>query len=450
MSANTADKGFYRTMLTIALPVALQNLISFSVNLMDTVMLGRLGEVALSAASLANQMFFIFNVVCFGVSSGAIVLCSQYWGKRDTVSIQKVTSLALKIVLVFAVLLTLIIVLIPAGIMSIFTPDAAVIEAGAKYLRMVSLSYIFSGISTIVLMILRSVGTVKVSVFIFSVSFFVNVFFNYMFIFGKFGAPELGVTGAAIGTVLARISECILLLLYLKFFENKVHFSLKIMIPLDRALLKDLLHYGLPVMVNELLWAVGISIHSVILGHISSSVVAANSICSVTYQMAMSFIFGIGSATAVMTGNFIGEGRIPYMLECVSRFKRVYLILGSVSAVLLILLKTPILSIYNIEPETIALANQFMYVYAFSIFFAAYTNPLITGILRGGGDTRIAAYIDIGCLWLVTGIGALLAAIFGSIPALVIFFILKLDNPMKTFLCLARLRNSDWIRNVTR
>lgn len=449
MSANTTDRGFYRTLLTIALPVALQNLISFSVNLMDTVMLGRLGEVALSAASLANQMFFIFNVVCFGVSSGAIVLCSQYWGKRDIVSIQKVTSLALKIMLVFAAVLTLIIVAIPAAIMGIFTPDAAVIEAGAKYLRMVSLSYVFSGVSTIVLMILRSVGTVKISVFIFSISFCVNVFFNYMFIFGKFGAPELGVTGAAIGTVLARISECILLVIYLKFFENKVHFTLKAMIPIDRELLHDLLHYGFPVMLNELLWAVSISIHSVILGHMSSAVVAANSICTVMYQMAMSFIFGVGSATAVMTGNIIGEGRIPYMIDCIKRFKLVYLILGTLSAVLLILLKTPILSIYNIEPETIQLANQFMYMYAVTIFFAAYTNPLITGILRGGGDTRVAAYIDIGCLWLVTLAGAI-AAFALHMPVLIVFILLKLDNPMKAFFCLARLRTTAWIRNVTR
>ena len=445
----TMDKSFYKKMLTIAMPVALQNLISFSVSLMDTIMLGRLGEVALSAASLANQMYFIFNVVCFGVASGAIVLCSQYWGKRDTIAIQKVTSLAVKIIIAFAVLLTLLIMAMPTTIMRIFTPDPAVIEAGARYLRVVALSYLFCGISSTVLMIIRSVGTVKISVLIFSISFFVNVFFNYMFIFGKFGAPALGVTGAAIGTVLARISECVMLVIYLKFFEKKVRFSLKVMLPLDRVLLNDLLRYGLPVMLNELLWAVGISIHSVILGHISSSVVAANSICSVTYQMAMSFIFGIGSATAVMTGNIIGEGRIPYMLECIGRFKRVYLIMGTASAVLLVLLKGPILSIYNIEPSTIALANQLMYAYALAIFFAAYTNPLITGILRGGGDTRVAAYIDIGCLWLVTGLGALAAFAF-HLPAIVVFLCLKLDNPIKTFLCLARLRTTAWIRSVTR
>ncbi|MEG0272097.1 MAG: MATE family efflux transporter [Hydrogenoanaerobacterium sp.] len=443
------NKKFYNDIFTIAMPIALQNIISYSVNLMDTVMLGTLGEVALSAASLANQMFFIFNVVCFGVASGAIVLASQYWGKGDTVAIQKITGLAVKIIVGFSVIFSLFVMIFPSQIMRVFTPDAAVIEAGTRYLRMVALSYTTGGISATFLMVLRSVETVKISLLIYSISFCINVFFNYVFIFGKLGAPVLGVTGAAIGTVLARASECVILVFYLKFFEKKIHYKLKIFLSHDKALMADLMRYGMPVMINEFMWAVGISMHSVILGHISSSVVAANSICNVIYQLATSFIFGIGSATAVITGNLIGAEDIPHLQSCVKKFKVIYFFLGIASAGILLLLKKPVLAIYNIEPETLAFANQLMIAYAFAIFFMAYTCPLITGIFRGAGDTRFAAAVDIGCLWFAIPLGAA-AAFWLHLPPLFVFAILKLDYPLKTFFCLMRLRGTDWIRNVTR
>ncbi len=443
------DKKFYTSVCAIALPIALQNLISFSVNLMDTVMLGKLGEVALSAAALANQMFFIFNVVCFGVSSGAIVLASQYWGKKDAEAIQKITGLAVKIITAFSLLFSAVVMLFPGQIMRIFSPDTAVIEAGTHYLRVVALSYTTGGISATFLMVLRSVGTVNISVLIYSISFCVNVFFNYCFIFGRMGAPELGVTGAAVGTVIARATECVILLVYLLFFEKKIHYRLRTFLQNDRDLIHDMIHYGLPVMLNEFFWAVGVSLHSVILGHISATVVAANSICSVVYQLATSFIFGVGSATAVMTGNIIGSGDIPYLLACVKRFKRIYFVLGIASAGLLLLLKNPVLAIYNIEPETLAFANQLMIAYAFSIFFTAYANPLITGIFRGAGDTRFAALVDIGCLWFAIPFGALAAFLF-HLPPIVVFLILKLDYPLKTMFCLMRLRGTNWIRCVTR
>lgn len=443
------DKKFYSTVFTISMPIALQNIISFSVNLMDTVMLGTIGEIALSASSLANQMFFIFNVVCFGVASGATVLASQYWGKRDTESIQKIIGLAVKITIAFAIVFTALVATFPTQVMRIFTPDAAVVEAGARYLRMVSFSYLFGGVSATILMILRSVETVKISLFIYSVSFCVNVFFNYMFIFGKLGAPELGVTGAAVGTVIARFSECIILLIYLMFFEKKIHFKLRIFLSHDKMLMRDLMRFGLPVMVNEFFWAIGISIHSVILGHISASVVAANSICNVVYQIATSFIFGIASASAVITGNIIGTGDIPYLRSCVKKLKHIYFVLGIASAALLIALKNPILSIYSIEPETLDFANQLMVAYAFAIFFMAYTCPLIAGVFRGSGDTRFAAVVDIGCLWFSIPIGAIAAFVF-HFPPLIVFACLKMDYPLKTMFCLLRLRGTNWIRSVTR
>ena len=313
------ERSFYRSLLALTLPVALQNVISYSVNLMDTLMLGGLGEVALSATSLANQVFFIYTVAIFGVAGGAIVLCSQYWGKKDVDSICRVASLALRISAAAGLLFTLVLFLFPRPVMQIFTAEPAVIEAGASYLRIVSLSYFFYGVTSTFLVVLRSVETVNVSVAIYGVSFAVNVFFNYVFIFGKFGAPRMGVAGAAVGTVLARVAEFVMIIAYMLVWEKKIRFRLHMLLWPSGGLARDLVRYGLPVMLNELLWSVAISMHSVILGHMSSDIVAANSICNVMFQMATSIILGVSNASAVLVGMLVGRGDYPYARACVNK-----------------------------------------------------------------------------------------------------------------------------------
>ena len=382
------ERSFYRSLLALTLPVALQNVISYSVNLMDTLMLGGLGEVALSATSLANQVFFIYTVAIFGVAGGAIVLCSQYWGKKDVDSICRVASLALRISAAAGLLFTLVLFLFPRPVMQIFTAEPAVIEAGASYLRIVSLSYFFYGVTSTFLVVLRSVETVNVSVAIYGVSFAVNVFFNYVFIFGKFGAPRMGVAGAAVGTVLARVAEFVMIIAYMLVWEKKIRFRLHMLLWPSGGLARDLVRYGLPVMLNELLWSVAISMHSVILGHMSSDIVAANSICNVMFQMATSIILGVSNASAVLVGMLVGRGDYPYARACVNKLIQIYAVIGVVCAALLLAVKGPVIGIYDIKESTRVLTDQLMYVYAAAIFFMAFTCPLISGVLRGAGDTR--------------------------------------------------------------
>ena len=442
------DRSFYKTILAIAIPIALQNIISYSVSLMDTVMLGEFGEVALSATALANQMFFIFTILCFGIAGGAIVLTSQYWGKRDTAAIQKIIAIAVKLTVAAALVFTLVVFLLPSQCMSIFTSEQPVIAAGADYLRIVSLSYLFFGVASTVLTILRSVENVKISLLIYTISFFVNVFFNYVFIFGKFGAPAMGITGAAVGTLIARITEFVLMCAYMLFVEKKIRFRLSMLSLTDHLLFSDLIRYGLPVMLNELFWSLGTSMHSVILGHMGSDIVAANSICYVLYQIGISSILGVGNASAVIVGNSIGAGRIDYAKQSVKRFEIIYLGIGIFSALLLLAVKTPFISIYDISDSTRQVAEQLMYAYAVSIFFMSFSCPMIMGILRGSGDTRFAGLTDVGCLWACIPLGAFAAFVLGW-PALVVFSILKLDMLIKTFICLWRLRTDRWIKNVT-
>ena len=411
------ERSFYRSLLALTLPVALQNVISYSVNLMDTLMLGGLGEVALSATSLANQVFFIYTVAIFGVAGGAIVLCSQYWGKKDVDSICRVASLALRISAAAGLLFTLVLFLFPRPVMQIFTAEPAVIEAGASYLRIVSLSYFFYGVTSTFLVVLRSVETVNVSVAIYGVSFAVNVFFNYVFIFGKFGAPRMGVAGAAVGTVLARVAEFVMIIAYMLVWEKKIRFRLHMLLWPSGGLARDLVRYGLPVMLNELLWSVAISMHSVILGHMSSDIVAANSICNVMFQMATSIILGVSNASAVLVGMLVGRGDYPYARACVNKLIQIYAVIGVVCAALLLAVKGPVIGIYDIKESTRVLTDQLMYVYAAAIFFMAFTCPLISGVLRGAGDTRFAAVTDVGCIWAMVPLGAAAAFWLGAAGA---------------------------------
>nr|WP_208458891.1 MATE family efflux transporter [Ruthenibacterium lactatiformans] len=443
------ERSFYRSLLALTLPVALQNVISYSVNLMDTLMLGGLGEVALSATSLANQVFFIYTVAIFGVAGGALVLCSQYWGKKDVDSICRVASLALRISAAAGLLFTLVLFLFPRPVMQIFTAEPAVIEAGASYLRIVSLSYFFYGVTSTFLVVLRSVETVNVSVAIYGVSFAVNVFFNYVFIFGKFGAPRMGVAGAAVGTVLARVAEFVMIIAYMLVWEKKIRFRLHMLLWPSGGLARDLVRYGLPVMLNELLWSVAISMHSVILGHMSSDIVAANSICNVMFQMATSIILGVSNASAVLVGMLVGRGDYPYARACVNKLIQIYAVIGVVCAALLLAVKGPVIGIYDIKESTRVLTDQLMYVYAAAIFFMAFTCPLISGVLRGAGDTRFAAVTDVGCIWAMVPLGAAAAFWLGAPPVLVLA-VLKCDMPLKAFFCLRRIAGGNWIRNVTR
>ncbi len=280
-------QNFYKMLLTIGLPVALQNLISTSVNLMDTLMVGRLGESALSAASFANQIFFFYSILIFGVTSAAVILCSQYWGNGNVGAIRKVLTLSLWLAAAAGIVFVLLLLLVPEFLLTLFTPDPAVIGMGVGYLRIVALAYLLYGLTTTCLMVLRSVENVKIAMCIYSLSVVVNIFFNYMFIFGKFGAPALGVTGAAMGTLIARSLEFLIMLVYMLRFEQRIAYRLPMLQQMEPVLLKDLLHYGLPVMINELLWGTAHSLHVVILGHMSVEAVAANSICSVVFPSSL-------------------------------------------------------------------------------------------------------------------------------------------------------------------
>lgn len=443
------EKGFYKKLMAIAIPITIQNIISYSVNMMDTLMLGSFGETVLSASSLSSQVFYLFSLLISGIGSGSGVLCSQYFGKRDLKSLRKITAMALKISVIVSLIFVFLLVVYPKEIMMLFTSESNVILEGIRYLRVVSISYIFYSITTIFLIILRSLKDVKLSIWIYILSFFTNIFFNYMFIFGHFGSPRLGIVGAALGTVIARALELLLALFYLKYREEVMSFKFHMLKYFDSNLLKDMIKYGLPVILGETFWGLGLAVHSSILGHMGEMVVAASSICNVLHQFSLSFVQGIGSSTAVIIGGYIGAGLIEKAKKSTKAFLKVYILCGFFNTIFMLAISKPIFSIYTLQPETLQLAKTFLYTYAFITFFRSIVSPIIGGILWGGGDTKFSAFVDITFLWALIPFGYLAAFRWDLNPALVLI-ILRLETFLKLVACLIRIHGDRWIKNTTR
>ncbi|MBC8570185.1 MATE family efflux transporter [Zongyangia hominis] len=450
MSMLIKEKGFYKVILSIAIPIALQNLISYGINMMDTIMLGALGETQLSAASLANQPFFIFTIITFGIASGCSVLTSQYWGKGDKEPIRRIIGIALDVTIVLSLLLFVLLYFFPETAMRIYTNEADVIAAGVQYLKITSFTYLFFGFTNTMICVFRSVEIVKISVIIYSSSFFVNVFFNYVLIFGKFGFPALGIRGAAIATLTARIFEFCVLCVYLFFVDKRIQFRPRNLLVKDKVLAKDFALNSTPVVLNEAMWSVGTSVHSMILGRMGQDAVAASSISGVVQQLAMVLIIGLGSATAVVIGKAVGASQYERARQSARTLQMIAVGVGALSFAIVMLIKDPIVGFYNISATTRAMTNELMIASAVLVAFQALTYTNLIGVLRGGGDTRFVLLIDVIFLWFV---GVPLGAVAGlwlKLPVVVVFLCLKSDEFIKFFIGIFRVKSGRWINNLTR
>lgn len=446
----TKDRNFYKTMMSIALPIGIQNLITFAVSMADTVMLGSLGEVQLSASSIGNNLFFIFTVLMFGLGGGASVMSSQYYGKKDTDSIHKIMSIMYRICIAITLVFVGIAVIIPNQFISIFTTDQAVIEVGVKYLRTVSIGYIFYALTNCTITVLRTVKTVKISMVVYSISLIVNVFFNWVFIFGNLGVSPLGVQGAAIATVIARITEFSIVVIFMLCFERKIHLKVKHVISIDKLMFKDFVKNCTPVLFNELFWGVGSSMISVVVGRMGTAVVAANSINSVANQFVTVFIFGIGSAASVIIGNTIGEGDYDKTKEYASTITIMSLIMGLIAAVIVYTIRPFVVEFYNVSQETKLIAIQIMSATSIIVIFQSMAVNTMMGILRGGGDNKFVLINDVIYMWIFAIPVGFIGAFVWKLPIVAVFLIIRSDEILKTIASVIRLGSGKWINDVTR
>lgn len=443
-------KAFYRSVFSLVLPMAIQNLINVGVTATDVMMLGKVGEKVLSGSSLAGQIQFIMMLIFFGITAGATVLTAQYWGKKDTKTIEKILGMGLSAGIIIAALFTILAFLMPERLMSIFTSDGEVIAEGAKYLRIVGLSYIFMAVTQVYLNIMRSIERVVVSTVIYFISLIVNFCINAVLIFGLFGAPRLEITGAAVGTLSARITETVLVLLYARYKNDLVKIRLKHMVCIDPVLLRDYVRYSMPVVLNELMWGLGTSANTAIIGHLGSEAVAANSVAQVARQLAQVVVFGISSATAIWLGKTLGEKKLEHARAYAKRFIFLSLGLGILGGILILLLGPAAASVLTLSETSQRYLRFMFFVMSYFVVGQAFNTTMVCGIFRSGGDTTFGLVMDVATMWGCSILlGAAAAFVFhASIPA--VYAILLSDEIIKVPICIWRYRKYKWMKNVTR
>lgn len=443
------EKAFYTSVLSIMLPVALQQAINMGVNMLDTMMLGSFGEVQLSASSLANQYYAFFSVLYMGIIGGSSVLAAQYWGAGNSEKVRETFSMALRLALGAALFFTVLTLLIPDRIMRIYTSEQAVIDQGVRYLRITAFIFAIHGTGLVAAQLMRSVGQAKLGLVVSIISFVVNILANYIFIFGKFGAPRMEIAGAALGTLLARTAEFAATFLYILVIDKKLRLRPRhLLISPSSAFYKSYFRLGAPVLVSDALLGLGGNIVSVVLGHMGAAVVAGNAICQVIDRLCTVVISGISNASGIITGNTIGLGDKKRAIEQGETFYLLSIIFGAVGSVLIFLLGPLTISLYRVSPETIRITRQLMNAYVIIIFFQAVQSVMTKGVLRGGGDTRFLMKADILFMWLVSiPLGIASGLIFGW-PAWLTMLCLRADYVIKSIWCVSRLMSGKWIHEA--
>lgn len=446
----TRDKRFYRLLFSIALPIAVQNLITFMVSMVDTLMVGALGEIQLSAVSIANNLFFVLTILIFGLAGGSNIMISQYWGKGNVKTIHKILAIMYRVCLLITGIFIFIALFLPKYFMGIFTTDKAVIDFGASYLRIVCIGYLFYSITNCTIMMLRSVKTVSISIIVYTASLVVNSILNWIFIFGNLGAPELGIRGAAIATVCARITEFSIVLVFMFIYERKIGLKLEHLLKLDKEILKDYVGLCTPVLCNELLWAIGASMISVIVGRMGTEVVAANSINGVAHQFVTVFIFGMSNATAVIIGNTIGEGKKEKAKEYAYSIGIFSVVMGCISGLMILLIKPFVVDFYNVSYSTKLIAMEIMTVTSGIIVFQSLASNFMMGVLRGGGDAKFVLINDLIFMWLVAIPGGFFVAFVLELPVALVFLVIKCDEILKSLTSVYRVISGKWVNDVTK
>ncbi len=444
------EKSFYKMLASIATPIVLQNLVSFAVQIADSLMVGALNETAFSAVNLANQMSFIFMIFCFGFASGGSMLIAQYWGKKDIKTISKIVSFTVSLMVIISFIFAAIGVLFPEFVMRLYTPDQALITEGAKYLRVMTISFLFYGISNTYLMILRSVEQVKFPLFVGFISFLLNVFFNYAFIFGEFGFPELGVVGAAIGTLIARATELLLAIIYNVKFGKNAKITIKNMLKPERWLVKDYFKHALPVVFNEMLWGIGSSIHAAIFGRMGQAAVAATSVVGTVMQIGQMAIFGLGNATAIIVGKAIGAGDVKRARDTAYTLNVLSVFVGIFAAVVIFLSGGIFIDLYELPESTKVIANEVLIVGGIMAFVLSIEFVNLIGVLRAGGDVTFVLKLDLLSMWLFAVPAGALAGLYFNAPVWLVYFFVRSDAIIKGAGAFVRMLQGKWVRNITR
>lgn len=447
---HTMDGAFYKRLFSLAVPIAMQNVITFSVGLADSVMVGSLGELAISGVFLCNQLQIILQMLVAGIGAALIVLAAQYWGKGDVRSVKSITGLALKFAMACALLLWAAMFFSPGFILNLYTDDQRVTAEAMKYARIVCFSYLFFCVSNVLISALRCVGTVKIGLYLSVGTFTVSVFFNWVFIYGNLGAPAMGIEGAAISTLIARVLEAAVLILYLRLADKKLMLRFSDICRTDAVLAGDFIKYGFPVILGDILWGLNLSVQGAIVGRLGEVSIAAVSIANTVFSVISVGVYGTASASAVLVGNMVGEGDFNKVKRYTKKLQLVFVGIGLCTGLLLFMAKDYVLLLYNVSAETGVTARALMTVLSVTVVGTSYQMSSLTGIVRAGGATHFVLINDMIFVWLIVIPLSLVMAFAVGAPTWIVFLCLKCDQILKCFVAVVKVNRYDWIKKLTK
>ena len=444
------EKSFYSDLFSLTLPIMLQQLLRISVDTVNSIMLGGIDQLQMSAVSQASQIFFVFYTVCNGLAVGACVLIAQYWGQRNVNAIRTILSTGLRYAAVFGLAVSVLVMVTPTTFMRIYSSDPALIELGAGYLRVVALMYMPCALSVMLFAACRGVEQVRIILATNVVSYTVNIFLDYCLLFGKFGFPKLGILGIAIGTVTARLVELVICSIFVLKFESHIGFRFRHLKLWDKQINRDFIKVASPIAAHEVIWSVGTSASSAITGQLGTSVVAGFNVADVLYQLTAAIGNGFLNACSVVIGKTIGGGNIEKVKRQAKTMMLMSVFGGVMIGLVLIAARGPFLSLYNLQPDAVSYAKQFMLVLGCIWPFSALEMVAMIGILRAGGDGKTGFYSDIVIMWIICIPLAALAAFALHLPPVQIILILKMTIVLEAIVGSIRVLSMRWIRDLTR
>lgn len=446
---NSSKKEFIQRLLILALPIMGQNLLISSVSFVDTLMIGMVGEVQLAAVGLANQLFFLITLFYFGVSSGAAIFVSQYWGSQDLKRMHKVIGIALIINLAGSLVATIGSLFFPRQLLMIFTKDASVVELGSQYLVIVAVSYLFTAVVMIYSAALRSTTDARTPLYTSALSIVVNVILNYVLIFGKLGFPKLGVAGAAIATAIARLAEMLLLLYLIYGKKRAVAASIKDLFSFDKELVKLYLITCTPVILNEIFWSLGMTAYKVAYAKMGVEVIAAVNVIEAIQGLFFVVLMGISNASAIMVGNKIGANEIPLARTYAKNLLVIAFIMGSILAGVLITFSSALLIPFKLSSVGVEMTRLTLISVGMMLPIKAFNMVIIVGILRSGGDTHFSMFTELFGVWVIGVPAAFIGVLLLHLPLNFLYLFVGLEEIYKVIMGLFRVRSGKWINRLS-
>lgn len=442
------DKEFFTTILTLAIPITLQNLISSSLNMVDNVMIGRLGENEIAAVGLVNQYFFIFMLCLSGINAGASIFMAQYWGKKDRASIKNVLGLDLFLGTISSIIFTIIALFMPEHIVRIFTKEEVIINLGVQYLKIISVTFLLTNITQAFSTALRCTGVARPPMFASLIGVATNAFLNWVFIFGNLGSPALGVSGAALATSIARLVEMVIVLIYAYSPQSVIRASFKELISFEMSFVKNYFKTSYSVMINEIVWALGMTAYSVIYAKIGIKEVASMQIATTINNMFMVLCIGLAVAASIMVGNKIGAGEQDTAMDYAGKLGIITPIIGVIIGLVLWISAPIVTSAFKISDDTFRLTVTVLKTMAFVAPLRALNVLMIVGIFRGGGDTTYSMLVQLGIIWFFAIPAGFVAAAYLKLSLPMVYIIICMEEPIKAVFEWSRFRSKKWIKNI--